>query len=137
MACLIKPIKEAALEAAIVLAVRHHQQFEVLRQDAAGLRQALEARKVIERAKGLLSKYCKLGEQEAYNGLRKLASGGNRRLTEVAQDVLAAGEVFQALEQMHRPNESHGHAGSKDKARPVVKLSRPALKGPVESEEAR
>jgi len=51
---LVKPIKQTDLEPAIALAMRRFEQFEALRQEAADLRQALEDRKTIERAKGIL-----------------------------------------------------------------------------------
>ncbi len=53
---LVKPIKQSDLEPTIALAMRRFEQFEALRREAADLRQALEDRKVIERAKGLLMK---------------------------------------------------------------------------------
>ena len=74
-------------------------QFESARKEAADLRQALEERKLIERAKGLVMRYGGLDEREAYRRLRRLASDQNRKLVEVAQAVLTAGEVFHQLEQ--------------------------------------
>ena len=56
LAYLVKPIKQADLEPAIAIAMRRFEQFQALRQEAADLRQALEDRKVIERAKGVLMK---------------------------------------------------------------------------------
>jgi two-component system, response regulator PdtaR len=49
---LVKPIKQADLEPVIALAMRRFEQFQQLQREAADLRQALEDRKVIERAKG-------------------------------------------------------------------------------------
>ena len=56
LAYLVKPTKQADLEAAIAIAMQRFEQFQALRKEAADLRQALEDRKVIERAKGLLMK---------------------------------------------------------------------------------
>ena len=56
LAYLVKPAKQADLEAAITIAMQRFEQFQALRREAADLRQALEDRKVIERAKGLLMK---------------------------------------------------------------------------------
>jgi response regulator NasT len=92
---LVKPIKQSDLEPTIALAMRRFEQFEALRKEAASLRQALEDRKVIERAKGLLMKKVGLDEQEAFRRLQKLAMDGNRKMVEVAQMVLAAEEAFQ------------------------------------------
>ena len=95
MAYLVKPIKEADLASAIHLAVLRFEHFQKLRQEAASLRQALEDRKVIERAKGLLMKKVGLDEQEAFRRLQKLAMDGNRKMVEVAHMVITAEEAFQ------------------------------------------
>jgi two-component system, response regulator PdtaR len=92
---LVKPIKQADLEPAISLAVRRFEQFEALRREASDLRQALEDRKVIERAKGLLMKKAQLDEPEAFRRLQKLASEKSRKLVEIAQMLLVADEAFQ------------------------------------------
>src|SRR5262249_36674286 len=90
---LVKPIKQADLEPAIMLAMRRFEQFEALRKEAADLRQALEDRKLIERAKGILMKRGPLDEQEAFRRLQKLASEKSRRLVDIAQMVLVAEEA--------------------------------------------
>jgi response regulator NasT len=94
LAYLIKPIKQADLEAAIAIAIRRFEQFQTLRREAANLRQALEDRKVIERAKGILMKTRGLDEQEAFRSLQKLARDTNRKLVEIAQTVVAAEELL-------------------------------------------
>jgi response regulator NasT len=97
MAYLVKPIKPVDLQAAITLAVQRFEQFRKLRADAAGLRQALEDRKVIERAKGALMQRLGLSEEECYRRLQKMASDHNTKLIDAAQKVLAAEEVFRQL----------------------------------------
>jgi response regulator NasT len=99
-ACLLKPLKEADLTVAVVVALRQFEQLESAQKEAADLRKALEDRKLTERAKGLLMRYAGVGEEEAYRRLRKLASDQNRKLVEVAQAVLAAGEVFRQMEEL-------------------------------------
>jgi response regulator NasT len=98
MAYLVKPIREAELEAALPLAVLRFEHFQALRKEAADLRQALEDRKVIERAKGAVVRRLRVDEAEAFRRLRKLASDHNRRLIEVAQQVLEGEAVFAALD---------------------------------------
>ena len=95
MGYLVKPIKQADLEPAIALACRRFEQFQALRQEAADLRQALEDRKIIERAKGLLMKKARLDEADAFRRLQKLASDRNLKLAAVAQMVLTAGEALE------------------------------------------
>jgi two-component system, response regulator PdtaR len=92
---LVKPIKQADLAPVIGLAMRRFEQFEALRQEAADLRQALEDRKVIERAKGALMKRAGLDEAEAFRRLQKLAGEKSRKLADIAQMILVAEEAAQ------------------------------------------
>jgi response regulator NasT len=95
---LVKPIKQADLAPVIGLAMRRFEQFEALRREAADLRQALEDRKVIERAKGILMKRAGLDEQDAFRRLQKMASEKSRKLVDIAQTILVAEEVLQPPE---------------------------------------
>lgn len=95
LAYLLKPIRQHDLEPAISLAMRRFEQFQTLRREATDLRQALDDRKTIERAKGLLMKRERIDEQEAFRRLQKLAMNQNRKLIEVAQMVLTVGEAFE------------------------------------------
>ncbi len=94
LAYLVKPIKQADLEPAISIAVRRFRQFQAVHQEAASLRQALEDRKVIERAKGILMKHAGLDESEAFRRLQKLASEKNIKLIDVATTIVTAAEAF-------------------------------------------
>ncbi len=95
---LIKPIKQADLETAIDVAMARFGRLQELRREAAELRQSLEDRKVIERAKGVLMRRLRVDEGGAYLRLRKLSSHQNRKLIEVARAALTAEEVFADLE---------------------------------------
>jgi response regulator NasT len=98
---IVKPIKQADLVPAIALAVRRFEEFQALRQEADDLRQALEDRKVIERAKGLLMKKVGLDEEESFRRLQKLASDKNIKLVEVARSLVMAEEAFQPQTKNH------------------------------------
>jgi response regulator NasT len=112
LAYLVKPVKQSDLEMAIGLAMLRFEQFRALRQEAADLRQALEDRKLIERAKGAVMRRIEVDESEAFRRLRKLASNHNRKLVQVARDVLEAEEVFQALDEGLPPGAMrHGSGG--------------------------
>jgi response regulator NasT len=89
MAYLIKPIKQVSLEPAIRLAMHRFEQFEELRREASDMRQALEDRKIIEKAKGILMKELGLNEAEAFRRLQKTASAKNLKLIELAHTVLS------------------------------------------------
>jgi response regulator NasT len=98
MGYLVKPIKQADLEAAMAVALRRFEQLRSARGEAASLRKALEERKVVERAKGVVMRRLRVDEEEGYRRLRKLASDRNLKLPEVAQAVLRANEIFESLE---------------------------------------
>jgi AmiR/NasT family two-component response regulator len=98
MACLSKPAKAIDLQAAITLAITRFAHFQHLRQESADLRQALDDRKTVERAKGTVMKRLRVDEQEAFRRMKRVASDRNRKLIHVADGVLSAEEIFQALE---------------------------------------
>jgi len=90
MAYLMKPLDARELKAAIGLAKRRFEEFRSLRQEIKNLEEALEARKLVERAKGILMKRLQLSEEEAYLKLQKRARDSNRKLAEVARSVIEA-----------------------------------------------
>jgi two-component system, response regulator PdtaR len=94
LAYLVKPIKESDLEPAIAIAMRRFEQFQSLRKETADLKQALEDRKTIEKAKGVLMKKANLDEHDAFRRLQKLASDKNKKLVEIARIILTAEEAY-------------------------------------------
>jgi response regulator NasT len=94
-AYLVKPIKKADLEPAIALAVARFAQFQALRKEADDLRQALEDRKTIERAKGVLMRRAGMDEPAAFARLQNVASEHNMKLVEAARSILLADRAFQ------------------------------------------
>ena len=54
----------------------------------------LEERKIVERAKGIIMSRKKLSEDEAYNSLRTLAMSQNKKLFEIAKNVIEMSELF-------------------------------------------
>ena len=108
LAFLVKPIKQADLEPAIAIAIRRFAQFQALRQEAVDLRQALEDRKLIEKAKGLLMKRAGMDENEAFRRLQRLASERNRKLVEIATMILTAEEAFQPVEKAREKDRHEG-----------------------------
>jgi AmiR/NasT family two-component response regulator len=87
-AYLTKPIDARELEAAIQLAAARHAEFQALEAEVAQAQQALEDRKLVERAKGLLMSALKLSEQEAFRRLQITARERNLRLAEVARRIV-------------------------------------------------
>jgi response regulator NasT len=98
MAYLVKPIRPEDLEAAVAFAQPRFAENQELAREAAEARQALADRKVIERAKGSLARRLRVAEDDAFRRLRKRSTDSNRKLVEVAREVLTAEEVFRAFE---------------------------------------
>ena len=87
-AYLTKPIDARELEAAITLAQLRQAEFEALEAEVDRAQQALEDRKLVERAKGLLMSALQLSEQDAFRRLQKTARERNLRLAEVARRIV-------------------------------------------------
>jgi AmiR/NasT family two-component response regulator len=87
-AYLTKPVDTRELEAALELAAARHAELEALEAEVGRARQALEDRKVVERAKGLLMTALQLSEQDAFRRLQTTARERNLRLAEVAGRIV-------------------------------------------------
>lgn len=99
LAYLVKPITEADLRPTIAIAMRRFEQFQTLWKETADLRQALEERKVIERAKGALMKRANVDEVEAFRRLQRLATDKRVKLVEVARLILTVEVISQPAKQ--------------------------------------
>jgi two-component system, response regulator PdtaR len=87
-AYLTKPIDTRELNAAISLAAARHAEFRQLETDVERAQQALEDRKLVERAKGLLMSALDLSEQDAFKRLQQTARERNLRLADVAARIV-------------------------------------------------
>jgi response regulator NasT len=87
-AYLTKPVDTRELEAALALATARHAEFEALEAEVDQARQALEDRKLVERAKGLLMSALDLSEQDAFRRLQLTARERNLRLADVAGRIV-------------------------------------------------
>ena len=95
-AYLIKPVAAEDLRPALLLARSRFDEFQLLRQEVTDLRQALETRKLVERAKGILMRRLHLTEEEAFKRLQKRSQDENLKMREVAQAIITADEMFSA-----------------------------------------
>jgi len=87
MSYLVKPFSEEQAVPAIELAIHHFIETSQLREDVVRLQEALETRKLVERAKGSLVRNG-LGEQEAYRRMQKIAMDKRKTMKEVAEAIL-------------------------------------------------
>ncbi|MEG1727449.1 MAG: response regulator [Acidaminococcaceae bacterium] len=90
LAYLVKPVKEQQLFPAMEIALSRFTEFKALDEELNTLKESLETRKLLERAKGLIMTAHGLTEDEAYRKLQQYSM--NRRLTlkALAQAVIAA-----------------------------------------------
>ncbi len=86
---LVKPFRESDLLPAIATARARHEELAALREEAESLAEALAARKVIERAKGLLMAKESLTEEEAFDRLRRASQVSGRPLRVIAEAVVS------------------------------------------------
>ncbi len=93
-AYLMKPVSQDDLLPAITLALTRFEQFQALRQEVADLREALEARKAIEKAKGILMRRLNLTEDEAFRRLQRQSQESNRKLAQVAEAIVVADQML-------------------------------------------
>jgi response regulator NasT len=76
------------------LTISRFRAFARLQDELAAAKEALESRKTIERAKGILMKSRGLSEEEAYSLLRKTAMNEKRKLADIARSVLTAAHLL-------------------------------------------
>lgn len=89
-AYVVDGLKKERVKSVVDMAVNRFKAFNDLRDELERARQALDERKVIERAKGILMKERNLTEEDAYALLRKAAMSDNKRVVEIAQAVITA-----------------------------------------------
>lgn len=94
MGYLVKPINENDLPPAINIALARFEEMQTLRTEVTELQDALEARKMIERAKGILMKRLNLNERDAYERLRQRARDRRTKMKDIAQSIIEAEELF-------------------------------------------
>ncbi len=87
MSYVVKPFREEQLYPAVDLAIHHFVEVSTLREEVAKLKQTLETRKIIEKAKGILMKKG-FSEPEAYRKMQKLSMDKRKSVKEVAEAIL-------------------------------------------------
>ncbi len=89
-AYLMKPVSENDLLPAIALAVSRFKEFQALHREVDDLREALETRKLVERAKGILMRRLNLTEEEAFRRMQRRSQNENKKLGEIANAIITA-----------------------------------------------
>ncbi len=86
---LVKPVTKERLAAALATAQARFNDMEGLRSEVGDLKQSLDSRKLVERAKGIIMRDLNVGEQEAYRWLKRTSSQSNQKIAEVARRIVA------------------------------------------------
>ena len=87
-AFLTKPLRRQDLLPAIEIALQHCEELENLKEKIDDLREVIENRKIIEKAKGVLIDKMRVSEAEAYRIMQKSAMDKRRTLRQVADRIL-------------------------------------------------
>jgi AmiR/NasT family two-component response regulator len=87
---IVKPFKQADLTPAIEVALARYQEARELEQQVDDLKETLETRKIIERAKGILMDTYGLREQEAYRRIQVQSMNTRKSMREIAEAIIIA-----------------------------------------------
>jgi response regulator NasT len=93
-AYIVDGLKKERMKHILDLCISRFNAFSRLQDELDRAKSALEARKVIDRAKGILMKLKNLSEEDAYALLRKTAMNEKRKIADVAQSVITAAELL-------------------------------------------
>jgi len=93
-AYIVGGLRKDRIQNILDLCISRFNAFSRLQDELDRTRSALEERKIIDRAKGILMKAKSLTEETAYAMLRKTAMNENKKIAEVAQSVITAAELF-------------------------------------------
>lgn len=89
-AYIVDGLKKERVKPILDMAVSRFNAFSRLQRELADARNALEERKIIERAKGILMKMRGLSEEEAFALLRQSAMNEKKKIADIAQSVVTA-----------------------------------------------
>lgn len=90
---LVKPFRESNLAPAIQITLARFEEFQALQKEVDSLTEALETRKVVDRAKGILMDTQGLSEHDAFRRIQKMSMNTRRPMKEIAEAVILAHEV--------------------------------------------
>ncbi|MBX3053448.1 MAG: response regulator [Caldilineaceae bacterium] len=90
---LVKPFRESDLTPAIEVALSRFTEFRTLEREVGDLRETLETRKIVERAKGILMDSQGLNEAEAFRRIQKMSMNNRKPMRTVAEAIILAHQV--------------------------------------------
>ena len=93
-AYIVGNLQKDRIKTILDLCISRFNAFSRLQDELDRTKTALEDRKIIDRAKGILIKAKSLSEEQAYALLRKTAMNENKKIADIAQSVITAAEMF-------------------------------------------
>jgi len=90
LAYLVKPVKESNLFPAMEIALSRFKEYVAIEQELNDLRNSLETRKILDRAKGILMDAYNLSEQEAFRRIQQYSMSKRKSIREVAESIIDA-----------------------------------------------
>jgi response regulator NasT len=93
-AYIVGGLQKERIKGILELCISRFNAVARLQDELARAKDALEARKLIDRAKGILMQAKGLSEEQAYAALRKAAMNEKRKISDVAQAVVTASELL-------------------------------------------
>ncbi len=93
-AYVIEGLSPRRVRAVVDVAIVRFRARQALKSELAEARGALEERKVIERAKGLLMRARGMDEEQAFRTMRSMAMEQGRRLIDIANGIIAVGSLL-------------------------------------------
>jgi len=90
---LVKPFRESNLAPAIEVTLARFEEFQALRKEVDDLKDNLETRKIVDRAKGILMTTQGFTEQDAFRRIQKMSMNTRRPMKDIAEAIVLASEV--------------------------------------------
>ena len=99
MAYLLKPVNESTLRSTIEVALARFTELGALRREVNDLKEALETRKLVEKAKGVLMKRVQLSEAEAFRRMQQKSRTTRTSLKVIASTIVQADDLLSPFEE--------------------------------------
>lgn len=90
---IVKPFRESDLAPAIAVAMARFEEFQALERQVSDLKEALETRKLVDRAKGILMDTQGLTEAQAFRHIQKMSMNTRKPMKEIAEAIILAHQV--------------------------------------------
>ena len=94
LAYLLKPFRKEDLGPALEIAMSRFRQIQSLSKEIDNLKDTLESRKLIERAKGILMDRHGMSEDEAFKRIHFQARNQNKKMKDIAQSIITAADLI-------------------------------------------